>query len=141
VLSLSFIVFIYLESKVYLLKAVFQVRNSELRIRILNILLKTKRNFSKMVIVHIRRWVTFRLYDIFVSMTIFDEFCQKLSPLHRRRYQSLVIFCLFDFLLIDPTNYFCLCKFFAKSLKSEGERIEVKFWPSDMMKSGRGRQC
>ncbi len=36
-------------------------------------------------------------------------------------------FC-FDFLHIEPSNDFCFCKFFAKGLKSEGERLKVKFW-------------
>jgi hypothetical protein len=31
-------------------------------------------------------------------------------------------FC-FDFLHIGPSNHFCFCKFFAKSFKSEGERL------------------
>jgi hypothetical protein len=31
--------------------------------------------------------------------------------------------------------------FFAKSLKSEGERLQVKFLPSEMVKIGRGRRC
>jgi hypothetical protein len=48
-------------------------------------------------------------------------------------------FC-FDFLHIDPSNNFCLCKFFAKGLKSEGERLKVEFWSSEMVKIGRGQQ-
>jgi hypothetical protein len=47
-------------------------------------------------------------------------------------------FC-FDFLNIDPSNDFCFCKFFAKGLKSEGERLKVKFWSSEMVKIGRGQ--
>jgi hypothetical protein len=48
-------------------------------------------------------------------------------------------FC-FDFLNIDPSNDFCFCKFFAKGLKSEGERLKVKFLSSEMVKIGRGQQ-
>ncbi len=48
-------------------------------------------------------------------------------------------FC-FDFLHIDPSNNFCFCKFFAKGLKSEGERLKVKFLSSEMVKIGRGQQ-
>ncbi len=50
-----------------------------------------------------------------------------------------LLFC-FDFLHIDPSNNFCFCKFFAKGLKSEGERLKVKFWSSEMVKIGRGQQ-
>jgi hypothetical protein len=32
---------------------------------------------------------------------------------------------------------FSFCKFFAKGLKSEGERLKVKFWSSEMVKIGR----
>jgi hypothetical protein len=49
------------------------------------------------------------------------------------------IFLLY-FLPIDPSNDFCFCKFFAKGLKSEGERLKVKFWSSEMVKIGRGQQ-
>jgi hypothetical protein len=42
------------------------------------------------------------------------------------------IFFCFDFLHIDPRNDFCFCKFFAKGLKSEGERLKVEFWSSEM---------
>jgi hypothetical protein len=35
-------------------------------------------------------------------------------------------FC-FDFLHIDPSNDFCFCKFFAKGLKSEGDRLRLNF--------------
>ncbi len=48
-------------------------------------------------------------------------------------------FC-FDFLHIDPSNNFCFCKFFVKGLKSEGERLKVEFWSSEMVKIGRGQQ-
>ncbi len=36
-------------------------------------------------------------------------------------------------------NNFCLCKFFAKGLESEGKRLKVKFWSSEMIKIGRGQ--
>jgi hypothetical protein len=42
-------------------------------------------------------------------------------------------FC-FEFLHADPSNNFCFCKFFAKGLKSEGERLKVEFWSSEMVK-------
>ncbi len=45
-----------------------------------------------------------------------------------------------DFLHIDPSNNFCFCKSFAKGLKSEGERLKVEFWSSEMVKIGRGQQ-
>jgi hypothetical protein len=38
------------------------------------------------------------------------------------------LFFFFDFLHIDPSNDFCFCKFFAKGLKSERERLKGKFW-------------
>jgi hypothetical protein len=50
-----------------------------------------------------------------------------------------LLFC-FDFLHIDPSNNFCFCKFFAKGLKSEGERLKVKFSSLEMVKIGRGQQ-
>jgi hypothetical protein len=50
----------------------------------------------------------------------------------------LSFFC-FDFLHIDPSNDFCFCKFFVKGLKSEGERLKVKFWSSEIVKIGRGQ--
>jgi hypothetical protein len=49
------------------------------------------------------------------------------------------LFC-FDFLQIDPSNNFCICKFFAKGLKSEGERLKVNFLSSELVKIGRGQQ-
>jgi hypothetical protein len=48
-------------------------------------------------------------------------------------------FC-FDFLHIDPSNNFGFYKFFVKGLKSEGERLKVKFLSSEMVKIGRGQQ-
>jgi hypothetical protein len=46
-------------------------------------------------------------------------------------------FC-FDFLQIDPSKNFCFCQFFAKGLKSEGERLKVEFWSSEMVKNWQG---
>jgi hypothetical protein len=53
--------------------------------------------------------------------------------------KAFFLFFCFDFLPIDPSNDFCFCKFFVKSLKSEGERLNVKFWSSEMVKIGRGQ--
>jgi hypothetical protein len=52
---------------------------------------------------------------------------------------DLKAFFLFDFLHLEPSNKFCFCKFFAKVLNSEGERLKVKFWSSEMVKIGRGQ--
>ncbi len=41
--------------------------------------------------------------------------------------KAFFLFFCFDFLHIDLSNNFRFCKFFAKSLKSEGERLKVKF--------------
>jgi hypothetical protein len=46
--------------------------------------------------------------------------------------KAIFLFICFDFLHIDPSNDFCFCKFFAKGLKSEGERLKVKFWSLEM---------
>ncbi len=71
---------------------------------------------------------------------LLTNFGKKLLPLYRRRFKSFFsIFC-YDFLPIDPSNDFCFCKFFAKGLRSEGERLKVKFWSSEMVKIGRGQQ-
>ncbi len=50
------------------------------------------------------------------------------------------LFFFFDFLHNDPSNDFCCCKFFAKGLKSEGEKLKVKFSSLEMVKIGRGQQ-
>jgi hypothetical protein len=50
-----------------------------------------------------------------------------------------LFFCI-DFLSIVPSNDFCFCKFFAKGLKSEGERLKDKFSSLEMVKIGRGHQ-
>ncbi len=59
--------------------------------------------------------------------------------------KAIFLFFFFDFFHIDPSNDFCFCKFFAKGLKSEGERLKVKFWSLEMVKIGRGhhnyRRC
>ncbi len=54
--------------------------------------------------------------------------------------KAFFLFICFDFLHIDPSNNFCFCKFFSKGLKSEGERLKVKFWSSEMVKIGRSQQ-
>ncbi len=53
--------------------------------------------------------------------------------------KAFFLFFCFDCLHIDYNN-FCFCKFFAKGLKSEGERLKVKFWSPEMVKIGRGQQ-
>jgi hypothetical protein len=53
--------------------------------------------------------------------------------------KAFFLFFCFDFLHIDPSKDFCFCKFFAKGLKSEGERLKVKFWSSEIVKIGRGQ--
>jgi len=70
-------------------------------------------------------------------LPILTNFGKKLLPLHRWRFKRL-FFC-FDCLPIDPSNNFCFYKFFANGLKSEGERLKVKFWSSEMVKIGRGQ--
>jgi hypothetical protein len=50
-----------------------------------------------------------------------------------------VLLSCFDFLHIAPRNDFCFCNFFAKGLKSEGERLKVKFWSSEKVTIGRGQ--
>jgi hypothetical protein len=54
--------------------------------------------------------------------------------------KAFYLFFCFDFLPIDPINNFCFCKFFAKGLKSEGERLKVKFSSLEMVKIGKGQQ-
>ncbi len=54
--------------------------------------------------------------------------------------KTFFLYFCFDFLHIDPSNDFCFCKFFAKGLKSKGERLKVEFWSSKMVKIGRGQQ-
>ncbi len=53
--------------------------------------------------------------------------------------KAFYLFFGFDFLLIDPGNDFCFYKFFAKGLKSEGERLKVKFSSLEMVQIGRGQ--
>ncbi len=74
----------------------------------------------------------FRRYD-----KIFVKNCCRFITCDLRAF-FLYFFC-FDFLYIDPSNNFCFCKFFAKGLKSEGERLKDKFWSSEMVKIGRGQ--
>jgi hypothetical protein len=67
---------------------------------------------------------------------LLTNFGKKSLPLHRRQFKSLFIY----FFHIDPSNDVCFCKFFAKGLKSEVERLKVKFCSSEMVKIGRGQQ-
>jgi hypothetical protein len=53
--------------------------------------------------------------------------------------KAFFLFFCFAFLHIDCSNNFCFRKFFAKGLKSEGERLKVKFWSSEIVKIGRGQ--
>jgi hypothetical protein len=69
----------------------------------------------------------------------------KILVKNRCRYiagdlKAFYLFFCFDFLQIDPSNDFYFCKFFAKGLKKEGERLKVKFSSLEMVKIGRGRQ-
>jgi hypothetical protein len=52
--------------------------------------------------------------------------------------KDFFLFFCFDFLHIDPSNDFRFCKFFAKGLKSEGERLKIKFWSSEKVKNWQG---
>jgi hypothetical protein len=54
--------------------------------------------------------------------------------------KAFYFFFCFGFLHIDPGNDFCFCKFFVKGLKSEGERLKVKFSSLEIVKIGRGQQ-
>jgi hypothetical protein len=61
-------------------------------------------------------------------LPLLTNFGKKLLLLHPRQFKSLYIyFCLVFFIHIDPSNDFCFFKFFAKGVKSEGERQKVKF--------------
>jgi hypothetical protein len=68
---------------------------------------------------------------------LLTNFGKKSLPLYR---SLLSIFFCFDSLHIDPSNDFCFCKFFAKGLKKEGERLKVKFLSLEMVKIVRGQQ-
>jgi hypothetical protein len=72
--------------------------------------------------------------------SLLTNFGKRSLLLHRRQFEGFFIFFCFDFLHIDPSNNFCFCKIFANGLKSEGERLKVKFWSSEMVKFGRGQQ-
>jgi hypothetical protein len=54
--------------------------------------------------------------------------------------KAFYLFFCFAFLHIDPSNDFCFCKFFAKGLKSEGERLKVKFSSLEMVKKKKNWQ-
>jgi hypothetical protein len=61
-------------------------------------------------------------------------------PLHRRPFKILFFyfFALIFFTLTLATILFSAF-FLPKGLKSEGERLKVKFWSSEMVKIGRGQ--
>jgi hypothetical protein len=42
------------------------------------------------------------------------------------------------FFTLTIATIFVSARFFAKGLESEGERLKVKFWSSEMVKIGRG---
>jgi hypothetical protein len=54
--------------------------------------------------------------------------------------KAFYLFFRFDFLHIDPSNDFCFCKFFAKGLNSEGEKLKVKVLSLEMVKIDRGQK-
>jgi hypothetical protein len=66
---------------------------------------------------------------------------QRLSPILANfgDLKAFFLFFCFDFLHIDPSKNVCFCKFFAKGLKSEEDRLKVKFWSLEMVKIGRGQ--
>jgi hypothetical protein len=69
---------------------------------------------------------------------LLTNFGKKLLRLHCWQFKSLLFyFFFFNFLHIDPSNDFCFCKFFAKGLRGEGERLKLKFWTSEIVKIGR----
>jgi hypothetical protein len=73
-------------------------------------------------------------------LLLLTNFGKKFLPLHSRQFKSLFfLFFYFDFLHIDPSNDFRFCNVLAKDLKSEGERLKVKFWSSEIVKIGRGQ--
>ncbi len=56
---------------------------------------------------------------------------------------DLKVFFLFFLLWFSshwPQQRFLFLQVFSKGLKSEGERLKVKFWSSEMVKIGRGQQ-
>ncbi len=53
--------------------------------------------------------------------------------------QSLFSILLLWFSFHWPKQWFLVLQVFAKGLKSEGERLKVKFWSSEMVKIGRGQ--
>jgi hypothetical protein len=67
-------------------------------------------------------------------LPLLTNFCKKLLPLHRRQFKSIFFFFLHCLCTLTLATIFCFCKFFAKGLKSEGEKLKVKFWFSEMVK-------
>jgi hypothetical protein len=67
------------------------------------------------------------------------NFGKKSLPLHSRRFKSL-FFNFFALIFVPLTlATFLFLQVFAKGLKSEGERLKVKFLSSEMVKIGRGQ--
>jgi hypothetical protein len=65
-------------------------------------------------------------------LPLLTNFGKQSLPLHSRRFKSFFsIFLLIFFPLTLATIF---------GLKSEGERLKVKFWSSEMVKIGRGQQ-
>ncbi len=58
---------------------------------------------------------------------------KNLCPYISGDLKTFYLFFCFDFLYIVPSNDFCFCKFFAKGLKSEGEKLKVKFLSLEMV--------
>jgi hypothetical protein len=70
---------------------------------------------------------------------LLTNFGKKSLPLHCRQFKSLFFnfFALIFFTMTLAMIFFC--KFFATGLKTEGERLNVKFWSAEMVKIGRGQ--
>ncbi len=71
---------------------------------------------------------------------LLTNFGKKSLPYIADDLKAFHLFFCFDFLHSDPSNNFCFCNFFAKGLKSEGERLKVNFLSLEMVKIGRGQQ-
>jgi hypothetical protein len=72
-------------------------------------------------------------------LPLLTNFGKKSLPLHRRRLKSIYFFALIFFTLTLAT-IFVSASFFVKGLKSEGERLKIEFWSSEMVKICRGQQ-
>jgi hypothetical protein len=69
-------------------------------------------------------------------LTNFDK---KLLPLHHRRFKAFFLFFALIFFTLTLATIF-LSASFLPCLKSDGERLKVKFWSSEKVKIGRGQQ-